>query len=210
MAQVTDSNSQSTSIPAVETEDEQNNSSVLDIQPLSQEEKNQNNKLNGMTLPESRQLNTQNQEEFSMFGEEFGNPGELYQNKVKKHNKQFEEEGERRNNGNTTNQYLGDYRVKVGKVNVIYRDFADPDGDRVKIFVNDEEVKMAVLRRNFDGFKLNLEKGFNKIDFQALNQGRYGPNTAELQILDEHGNIIAASQWNLATGVKATLILVKE
>ncbi|WP_338733916.1 hypothetical protein [Mangrovimonas cancribranchiae] len=210
MAQVTDSNSQSTSIPAVETEEEQNKSSVLDIQPLSQDNNNQNNKLNGMTLPESRQLNTQNQKEFSMFGEDFGNPGELYQNKVKKHNKTFQEEGERRNNGNTTNQYLGDYRVKVGKVNVIYRDFADPDGDRVKILVNDKEVKMAVLRRNFDGFKLTLEEGFNKIDFQALNQGRYGPNTAELQILDEHGNIIAASQWNLATGVKATLILVKE
>jgi len=43
-----------------------------------------------------------------------------------------------------------------------------------------------------------------------LNQGESGPNTAEFQILDEHGNVISSNQWNLATGVKATIILIKE
>ncbi len=164
-----------------------------------------------MSLPESRELNTDTTKDFSMFpDEEFGNPGELYTKTVKKHNKTIQTEKEQRQNGNTTNQYLGDYRVKVGKVNIIYRDFGTVDGDQVKIFVNDDEVLMTVLQGSFNGFKLDLAEGFNKIDFLALNQGLYGPNTAELQVLDDEGNVIAASQWNLATGVKATLIVVKE
>ena len=80
-----------------------------------------------------------------------------------------------------------------------------------RVYVNDDIVQTNVLlQSSFSGFKLELVKGFNKIDFQALNQGQSGPNTAELQVLDEDGNVIAASRWNLATGVKATLIVVKE
>lgn len=55
-----------------------------------------------------------------------------------------------------------------------------------------------------------MVEGFNTIDFQALNQGEVGPNTAELLVLDEEGNILASEYWALATGVKATIILVKE
>jgi len=62
----------------------------------------------------------------------------------------------------------------------------------------------------FQGFDITLEKGFNKIDFQALNQGTSGPNTAEFKVYDDKGALISASQWNLGTGFKATIILVKE
>jgi hypothetical protein len=55
-----------------------------------------------------------------------------------------------------------------------------------------------------------LEKGFNKIDFEALNQGSSGPNTAQFQIFDDKGVLISSSQWNLGTGFKATIVLVKE
>ena len=60
------------------------------------------------------------------------------------------------------------------------------------------------------GFEIVLEKGFNKIDFEALNQGSSGPNTAEFKVYDDKGSLISASQWNLGTGFKATIILVKE
>ena len=49
----------------------------------------------------------------------------------------------------------------------------------------------------------------NKIDFVALNQGSSGPNTAELRIYDDNKKLLSSNQWNLATGSKATLIIVK-
>jgi hypothetical protein len=66
------------------------------------------------------------------------------------------------------------------------------------------------LTGGFSGFKLDLKKGFNKIDFLALNQGESGPNTAEFRVVDDLGNLVSANRWNLATGVKATIIIVKE
>ena len=49
-----------------------------------------------------------------------------------------------------------------------------------------------------------------KIDFEALNQGTSGPNTAEFRVYDDKGTLVSASQWNLGTGFKATILLVKE
>jgi len=66
------------------------------------------------------------------------------------------------------------------------------------------------LVSNFKVLKIVLEKGFNKIDFEALNQGDSGPNTAEFRVYDDKKNLVSASEWNLGTGFKATIILVKE
>ena len=77
--------------------------------------------------------------------------------------------------------------------------------------VNDDIIYPRVLlTQGFKGFKLELQPGINKIDFLALNQGESGPNTAEFKVTDEAGNVIAHNQWNLATGVKATIVVVKE
>jgi hypothetical protein len=57
---------------------------------------------------------------------------------------------------------------------------------------------------------LGLIKGFNKVDFEAINQGESGPNTAEFQVYDDKGQLISANQWNLATGFKASIILIKD
>jgi len=56
---------------------------------------------------------------------------------------------------------------------------------------------------------VNLQEGFNSIQFVALNQGSSGPNTAELRILSEKGEMLAKKEWNLLTGAKAELIVVK-
>ncbi|WP_298540246.1 hypothetical protein [uncultured Aquimarina sp.] len=110
-----------------------------------------------------------------------------------------------------SDQYLGDFKSNSEYVYLIYRDHQSVDGDLVRIFINDDVIKSNVyLDAVFKGFKINLIKGFNKIDIQALNQGTSGPNTAEFQLHDDQGNIVTANEWNLTTGVKATIIVVKE
>ncbi|GGH42176.1 hypothetical protein GCM10011364_13490 [Mangrovimonas yunxiaonensis] len=208
-AQVTDGTSNSTSIPAENT-DNKDEAPSLDFKPLPQEAENTKT-LNGLSLPEGKTLNIKNQKEFSMFGEAFGNPGELYKKRFEKTEKSLQPSVDNRLTGETSDQYLGDYKTNVGRVNVVYRDFGEEDGDLIRVYVNDDvRVPSAMLQYNYKGFHLDLVEGFNKIDFQALNQGRVGPNTAELKVVDDEGNVIASSNWNLASGVKATIILIKE
>ena len=110
-----------------------------------------------------------------------------------------------------SNQYMGDYRIGGDYARIIFRDHEHPDGDRVRILHNDKIIQSNILlMERFVGLNIKLFQGFNKIDFIALNQGESGPNTAEVRVYDEKGNVTASNQWNLATGVKATYILVKE
>lgn len=109
------------------------------------------------------------------------------------------------------NQYLGDFRTQAKKVHVSYRDHEYVDGDRIRVWVNDRIVKDVIyLNGSFQGFDLDLVPGFNKIDFEALNQGTSGPNTAEFRVVDDQGNLVSSNRWDLATGFKASIIIVKE
>lgn len=108
-------------------------------------------------------------------------------------------------------QYLGQITTNTGSVTIMYRDHEYVDGDRIRIYVNGEIVKSSVLLTGgFNGFTFPLQSGFNKVEFQALNQGSSGPNTAELLIYDEEGNTLSSNQWNLTTGRKATVTIIKE
>lgn len=107
--------------------------------------------------------------------------------------------------------YLGDVSTRGNKVTIQYRDHEYVDGDRIRVYVNGEMmVANVMLEARFNGFDFELEDGFNKIEFEALNQGSSGPNTAQMQILDENGNVMATYEWNLLTGNKATAIVVKK
>lgn len=109
------------------------------------------------------------------------------------------------------NQYLGDFVSNSEFVSLVYRDHEAVDGDLVRIFVNDDIIRSKVfLGGAFQGVKIAMVKGFNKIEILALNQGESGPNTAEFRLYDEQGNLITANEWNLTTGVKATMIVVKK
>ena len=109
------------------------------------------------------------------------------------------------------NQFLGEFRTGTNAVGIIYRDFGLVDGDIIRVLVNDKVVVYEVhLAGNFQELNLPLEKGFNKVEFQALNQGTSGPNTAEFQVYDDKGVLISSNQWNLATGFKASIVIVKE
>ncbi|WP_112379732.1 hypothetical protein [Flagellimonas maritima] len=108
-------------------------------------------------------------------------------------------------------QYLGDVKTSAKFVGIVCRDHEYVDGDRVKIYVNGEVVEPNILLSgSFKGINLDLIKGFNRLDFEALNQGSSGPNTAQVVITDDKGQIIHNNRWNLSTGSKASLIVIKE
>tara|TARA_B110001452_G_scaffold255399_1_gene247799 strand:- start:40 stop:705 length:666 start_codon:yes stop_codon:yes gene_type:complete len=137
--------------------------------------------------------------------ETFVDPGDYYLNKLRT------PENERNPVDFKVDQYLGDFKSNAPFVQVIFRDHEAQDGDRVRILFNEREVEANVLlEQRFKRLNVDLLSGFNKIEFIALNQGDSGPNTAEIRVYDDQGGLIMANQWNLATGTRATLIVVKD
>ncbi|WP_372975363.1 hypothetical protein [Muriicola sp.] len=107
--------------------------------------------------------------------------------------------------------YLGDVKTSSKFVGVVCRDHEYVDGDRVKIYANGHVVEPNILLTgSFKGINLNLDKGFNRLDFEALNQGTSGPNTAQVDVYDDKGQLIYSNKWLLSTGSKASLIVVQE
>ncbi|AUP77416.1 hypothetical protein C1H87_01245 [Flavivirga eckloniae] len=143
--------------------------------------------------------------------EEFGNPGELYEEQIKRKVNAIKEEQGLGTKGSKVDLYFGDIKTKSKYVYVQYRDYGQVDGDLIRVSVNDEIVEYRVsLSGGFGGFKLTLKEGFNKIDFLALHEGYTLPNTAHFRIIDDQNNILASDLWALSIDVKATIIVVKE
>ena len=137
------------------------------------------------------------------------NPGKILADKLNKNANTGGETGDSKLY--RRNMFLGDFKTKADLIGIFYRDFGLVDGDLIRISVNDKIVIYEIyLVNNFQQLDLKLEKGINKIDFEALNQGYSGPNTAEFKIFDEKAALISENQWNLGTGFKATVIVVKE
>ena len=107
--------------------------------------------------------------------------------------------------------YLGDVKSGGKFVGIVCRDHEYVDGDRVRIFANGNVIEHNMyLTGSFKGVNVNLEKGFNRLDFEALNQGSSGPNTAQVDVYDDQGQLIYSNKWLLSTGSKASLIIVKD
>lgn len=148
-------------------------------------------------------LGKEEKEEFSMVDDRFIE----YQSKLKP--RMFTKDKEIKSEYGK-DMYLGDVSTKSNSVSIWYRDHEYVDGDRVRVYVNGEMIVANVmLEAEFKGIDFPLVDGFNKIEFEALNQGSSGPNTAQMQIRDETGTVIASYEWNLLTGNKATAIVVK-
>lgn len=175
------------------------NNSPFSVSPTNLDTFNTDTNTEGLVKPESN---------FS-FGEEekFADNGTRFNKTLKTNNT-----GDKKMLAKfKSDQYLGDFRSNSGFVKVICRDYEYPDGDRIQVYVNDVMIKSDILLEyDYKGFNIELTSGFNKIDFKALNQGTSGPNTAEFKIFDDQGKLVSENQWNLATGVKATVIIVKE
>jgi hypothetical protein len=135
----------------------------------------------------------------------FINPGDEVKDRLNQKTDRQEGKAYRRN------QSLGTYSTKSVSAKVLYRDAQFVDGDLIRVYLNGRVIESQVyLESSFKGFEIVLEKGFNKIDFEALNQGDSGPNTAEFKVYDDQEKLVSASEWNLGTGFKATIIIVKE
>ena len=138
--------------------------------------------------------------------ERFINSNDLYLSKLNRK----EAESNKNINKFKVDQFLGEIRNDGEYVNIILRDHEYPDGDLIKVEVNENIVMPAILlTEKAKGFKLDLKSGFNVVDFIALNQGSSGPNTAEIIVYDDQGKLVGTNRWNLATGVKATYIIYK-
>ena len=96
-------------------------------------------------------------------------------------------------------------------IKIACRDHEYPDGDRVQIMLNGYIVKSnLLLTSNYRRVEVVLADGKNTVDIIALNQGESGPNTAEFVVYDDKGKVISSKEWNLLTGVKATIIFNNE
>lgn len=135
---------------------------------------------------------------------EFKNPGEEIKKKLNNQDKEIKPEFR-------SNQFLGEFRVMTKYVKIVCRDHEYPDGDRVRLLVNDKTmVYEIVLEAASKEYYIDISEGFNKIDFVALNQGTSGSNTAAFSVFDDSGRLITSNEWNLTTGIKASIVVIKE
>ncbi len=110
-----------------------------------------------------------------------------------------------------TSLELGRIETDSKSIRIICRDHSYVDGDRIKLYVNEEVIRRSItLSGGYYTVNIELKEGFNRIDIEALNQGSSGPNTAEFKVLGENGEVLADKEWNILTGYIATLVVMKK
>jgi hypothetical protein len=199
-AQQPERENKSIKIPAIETKDK--DSAKISIKPEDKKNlPNTSGTLNNRPLPIEKP-----KEEFSMIDNStLRDPGELFEERW---NKKAVEQGIKMES--MSDQFLGDFKSNGTKVNIRCRDNVYPDGDLVRVFVNDEVyIPVLLLTEGYKSFDVPLSIGFNKIVFLALNQGESGANTLDLQVFDDNGVLVSSSQLDLLTGVNVTIIVAK-
>lgn len=114
------------------------------------------------------------------------------------------------NNEFAKGQLLGTFGTESKTIEILCRDHQYVDGDRVSIIVNGVVIVQNInLRAEFQSFLIDLKEGRNVIEFEALNQGTSGPNTAQFRVFDSNSKLITENVWNLLTGVKATMVVIQ-
>ena len=110
----------------------------------------------------------------------------------------------------TTSLELGRIETNSRSIRIECRDHSYVDGDMVRLYVNDVVIRSSIaLKAGYYAIDIVLNDGFNRVDIKALNQGTSGPNTAEFNVYDASGNLLAAKEWNILTGYVATLVVMK-
>ena len=161
----------------------------------------ENNPFKGISI-----LPKKEEEKSVFYKEPIRNPSEIFTDKM----------NHKKGDGEILDKYksdtfLGQFVVGTRIIRIACRDHEFPDGDRVRIWLNDKiAVVNITLESDYREVFLDLNEGINKIEIEALNQGESGPNTAQFTIVDEQGKLITNNKWNLTTGVKAKLIILKD
>ncbi|NRD20010.1 hypothetical protein HNV08_08115 [Winogradskyella eckloniae] len=206
-AQIKDKKTKSIHIPAVESKKDKDSSLVkVKVAPkLKKEEEDKKNESKSK-VGEEKFIIREREKPFSMIEDDgLKSPSEIYE---KRWNKDAVKGGIIRE---MSDQFLGEHNVDTKFVNIVCRDHQYPDGDRVQILINGAVIKNnLLLTSSYRRVEVNLLDGKNTVDIVALNQGDSGPNTAEFVVYDDKGNVISSKEWNLLTGVKATIVFNNE
>jgi hypothetical protein len=137
--------------------------------------------------------------------EQFANPSKEYTDRMNKKNS----DGEILERFKS-DSFLGQFKTGTKIISIACRDHEAPDGDVVRIWLNDKIVVDGILLDvDYKEVFLDLNEGINKIEIEAMNQGASGPNTAQFVIYDQKKGMITSNKWNLTTGVRAKLIILK-
>ena len=195
------------------SQENSNNSSGLNFSSPNSQSENSLLYLKKKDNPFLKKLENKNKKDFfpdanvkEKRPERFINSNDLYLSRLNRK----KTESNKNINKFKVDQFLGEIRNDGEYVSIILRDHEYPDGDLIKVQINEDVVMPAILlTEKAKGFKLDLKSGFNVVDFVALNQGSSGPNTAEIIVYDDQGKLVGTNRWNLATGVKATYIIYK-
>ncbi len=204
-AQVKDKENKSIRIPAAPSKIKKDSSLIkIKVAPLPKKE---NDKSSGDSKnAEKKFIFRESERSFSMTDSDgLKSPSEIFE---KRWNKELVKGGVIRT---MSDQFLGTHNVDTKFVNIVCRDHEYPDGDRVQIKINGAIIKQSLLlTSSYRRVEVNLVQGKNTIDIIALNQGESGPNTAEFVVYDDKGAVVSSKEWNLLTGVKATIIFNNE
>ena len=68
-------------------------------------------------------------------------------------------------------------------------------------------VSQVYLDSKFKEIILDLEKGMNIIEIEALNYGELSPNTGQFAFYDANKEFITNQYWNLGIGFKARITI---
>ena len=201
-----DTKKKSIAIPAIENENDS-----LDASPTTPSKPITSGNFGSLNLPKTTPSLKIPKKEFSMFGEKFGNPGELYTDRLKTQENAIKKQEGLGTKGSKVDVFFGNHRTKSKHIRVLYRDYGLEDGDLVRVSVNNEIINYRVALTNaFKGFKIELKEGINTIEFLALNEGYALPNTAHFRVVDDEDKIIAADLWALSINVKGMINIIKE
>ena len=125
--------------------------------------------------------------------------------------KQKFKEGGRDNLKFKADYSLGNIETQSKYIIIKCRDHEYVDGDRIRLMLNNSIIHPNIsLSSVFYVIDIDLDEGYNNIDFIALNEGDSSPNTAQLVVLDENGVQLSNKKWLISTGYKAQLVVYKK
>ena len=206
-AQIKDKKTKTIHIPAVESKKDKDSTLIkVKVAPILKKEDEDKKSNNKAKDEEEKFIIKETEKPFSMTENDgLKSPSEIFE---KRWNKEAVKGGIIRE---MSDQFLGEHNVDTKFVNIVCRDHQYPDGDRVQILINGAVIKSnLLLTSSYRRVEVDLVDGKNTVDIVALNQGDSGPNTAEFVVYDDRGNVISSKEWNLLTGVKATIIFNNE
>ncbi|MCC1485082.1 hypothetical protein [Winogradskyella immobilis] len=208
-AQGPDKEKKSIRIPAVKSKKEKDSTpNRIKVAPKKNPKADNKDKAKnaGEVKEKKKYVIKESERPFSMtYNDGLRSAGEIFEERW---NKQAQRLGIRRV---MSDQFLGEHKIDSKFVNIVARDHEVPDGDRVSVTVNDELIyENVLLTGSYRRLRIDLKDGRNQIDIKALNQGTHGPNTAEFIVFDDKGSTVSSKEWNLLTGVKATIVFINE